>query len=85
MSSGGAQGYAPRALAVPAAIGLVFLILPLAALVARVQWSTFFADVTSKAALSALGLSLGTGLVATVLCIIVGVPCLLYTSPSPRD
>lgn len=85
MSPSGAQGYAPRALAVPAAVGLVFLILPLAALVARVQWSTFLADVTSEAALSALALSLGTGLVATVVCIIVGVPLALYIARSgPR-
>lgn len=85
MSVTGARGYAPRALAVPALIGLSFLILPLTALVARVQWSTFFADVTSEAALSALLLSLCTGLLATVLCIVVGVPLALYIARSgPR-
>lgn len=85
MSAAGARGYAPRALAVPAIVGLAFLILPLTALVARVQWSTFLADVTSDAALSALLLSLGTGLVATVLCIVVGVPLALYIARSgPR-
>lgn len=85
MSAAGARGYAPRALAIPALIGLAFLIVPLAALVARVEWSTFLADVTSEAALSALALSLGTGLVATVLCIIVGVPLALFIARSgPR-
>lgn len=85
MSAAGGRGYAPRALAIPAAIGLAFLILPLIALVARVQWSTFLADVTSRAALSALLLSLGTGLVATLLCIVVGVPLALYIARSgPR-
>lgn len=85
MSAAGGRGYAPRALAIPAAIGLAFLILPLIALVARVQWSTFLADVTSQAALSALLLSLGTGLVATLLCIVVGVPLALYIARSgPR-
>ncbi|WP_218683372.1 molybdenum ABC transporter permease, partial [Microbacterium sp. BF1] len=85
MSAAPAHGYAPRALAVPALVGLVFLVLPLTALVARVQWSTFLADVTSQAALSALLLSLGTGLVATVVCIIVGVPLALYIARSgPR-
>ena len=40
---------------------------------------------TSKAALSALGLSLGTGLIATVLCIVVGVPLALFIARSgPR-
>ena len=67
MSAAVSHGYAPRTLAIPALIGLAFLILPLAALVARVEWSTFIADVTSEAARSALLLSLGTGLIATVL------------------
>ncbi|WP_226533717.1 molybdate ABC transporter permease subunit [Microbacterium paraoxydans] len=85
MTGGGGRGYAPRALAVPALIGLAFLILPLTALVARVQWPTFLADVTSEAALSALALSLGTGLVATVLCILIGVPLALAIARSgPR-
>ena len=40
MSAAVSHGYAPRTLAIPALIGLAFLILPLAALVARVEWST---------------------------------------------
>jgi molybdate transport system permease protein len=72
-----AQGFVPRSLLVPAGIGLVFLVLPLAALVARVEWATLWADVTSPEALAALGLSFGTGLVATVLCVLVGVPLAL--------
>lgn len=85
MSTAGAQGYAPRALAVPAVLGLAFLVVPLAALIARVQWPTFVADVTSDAALAALGLSLVTGLIATALCIIVGVPLALFIArSSPR-
>lgn len=69
----------------PALVGLAFLILPLAALVARVDWSTFVADVTSEAARSALLLSLGTGLLATVLCTMLGVPlALLIARSGPR-
>lgn len=64
----------PRLLAVPGILALLFLVLPLAALVARVEWRTLWADVTTPAAVSALGLSLGTALVATLLCVIVGVP-----------
>ena len=70
-------GIIPRALIVPAMIGLAFLLVPLAALVARVEWSTLWRDITSAEALSALGLSLGTGLIATVLCVLVGVPLAL--------
>lgn len=85
MTAASAQGYAPRFLAVPALVGLAFLILPLAALVGRVEWSTFVADVTSEAALSALALSLGTGLIATLICVIVGVPlALLIARSGPR-
>lgn len=83
MSAG--RGYVPRMLSVPALVGLSFLILPLVALIARVQWSTFVADVTSPAALSALGLSLGTGAAATAVCVVIGVPlALLIARSGPR-
>lgn len=84
MTAGG--GYAPRALALPAVAGLGFLVLPLTALIARVDWSTFWTDVTSEAALSALSLSLATALVATLLCVAVGVPlALLIARSAPRS
>ncbi|WP_065571258.1 molybdate ABC transporter permease subunit [Microbacterium oleivorans] len=80
-----ARGYVPRSLAFPALVGLAFLILPLLALIARVEWSTFVADVTSSAALEALGLSFGTGATATVACILIGVPlALLIARSGPR-
>lgn len=70
-------GTLPRILALPAVLGLALLVLPLIALVARVEWATLPADITSPAALSALGLSLGTALVATLVCIALGVPLAL--------
>ncbi len=83
MSAG--RGYVPRSLALPAVVGLAFLILPLLALIARVDWSTFVADVTSPAALEALGLSFGTGLAATAVCVVIGVPlALLIARSGPR-
>ncbi len=81
----GGRGYVPRALSLPAVFGLAFLILPLVALIARVQWVTFVADVTSPAALAALGLSLGTGAAATAVCVVIGVPlALLIARSGPR-
>ena len=78
MTRGGRpHGYVPRTLVAPAVLALAFLVLPLLALVARVNWSTLWTDVTSPAALSALGLSLGTGLLATVLCLLAGAPLAL--------
>ena len=75
----------PRALIVPALLGLAFLVLPLIALIARVQWGTFWADITSTEAAQALGLSLGTGLAATGLCVLLGLPlALLIARSSPR-
>lgn len=80
-----APGFAPRGLAVPAALALAFLVLPLVALVARVSWDTLWIDVTSPVALSALALSLQTGITATALCVLVGVPlAILIARSTPR-
>lgn len=77
------RGFVPRILAVPALVGLALLMLPLGALVLRVEWSTLGADITSPTALSALGLSLVTGLIATALCVVLGVPLALVIARSP--
>ena len=77
------RGFVPRILAVPALVGLALLILPLGALVLRVEWSTLWVDITSPTALSALGLSLVTGLIATALCVVLGVPLALVIARSP--
>jgi molybdate transport system permease protein len=77
-------GYAPRWLAAPAVLALAFLVLPLVALVARVSWDTLWADITSPEALAALGLSLRTGLSATAVCVVVGVPLAILIARSGR-
>lgn len=76
-------GYVPRWLIVPAVAGLLFLLVPLTALIARVDWTTLWSDITSDAALAALGLSLTTGVAATVVCGIVGIPLALLIARSP--
>lgn len=75
-------GFVPRVLIVPAVLGLALLILPLGALVLRVEWSTLWSDVTSPQALAALGLSLLTGAIATVVCVVLGVPLALFIARS---
>ena len=78
-------GFIPQILLLPALVGLALLVLPLATLIARVDWSTLWADVTSPEAVSALLLSLGTGLVATTVCVLLGVPLALVIARSgPR-
>jgi molybdate transport system permease protein len=77
-------GFVPRILILPAVVALAFLLLPLVALVSRVDAGGFVADVTSPTALSALGLSLATGGIATALCAAVGVPLALLIARSGR-
>lgn len=78
-------GFVPPILALPAAVGLALLVLPLAALVARVDWSTLWTDITSPEALDALRLSVVTGAIATVVCTVLGVPlALLIARSAPR-
>ena len=64
----------PRWLLLPAALGALFVALPLVAIVARVDWAHFLALVTSPAAREALWLSLRTSGASTVLCVLLGTP-----------
>lgn len=83
MTAGGERvGFVPRVLVVPAILGLALLALPLVALVLRVDWSTLWTDVSSPEAMSALLLSLGTGLTATAVCVVLGVPLALLIARS---
>ncbi|RKR15573.1 ABC transporter permease [Arthrobacter oryzae] len=72
----GYQGI-PRWIYVLAAAGAVFVLLPLAAVVAKVNWPQFLPLVTSESSLTALGLSLRTAAASTALCIVLGVPLAL--------
>jgi molybdate transport system permease protein len=65
---------APVALLVPAVLGLLFLTLPLAGLLVRAPWSTLPQRLTAPGVLTALRLSLLTASLATVLCLVLGVP-----------
>ncbi|MEZ3160520.1 ABC transporter permease [Microbacterium sp. BWT-B31] len=79
------ETFVPPVLLVPALVGLGLLVVPLGALVARVDWSTLWADITSPEAISALTLSLVTGLTSTAVCVVLGVPLALVIARStPR-
>jgi molybdate transport system permease protein len=60
-----------------AAAGALLVVLPVVAMVAKVNWANFIPLVTSEPSLTALGLSLRTSAASTVLCIILGVPLAL--------
>ena len=74
--SGGRAGYigVPRWVYLPAALGAVFVLLPLVAMGLRVDWSRFGELVTSESSLAALRLSLVTSAAATGTCLVLGVP-----------
>ncbi|TKV59282.1 molybdate ABC transporter permease subunit [Nakamurella flava] len=61
----------------PAAVGGLFVLLPLVAMVARVQWSQFWTLISSESSLAALRLSLQTSAASTVLCVLLGTPMAL--------
>jgi molybdate transport system permease protein len=64
----------PVPLLLPAVLGLIFLILPLAGLLARTPWTTLPARLTEPQVVEALRLSLLTSTMATALCLVLGVP-----------
>ncbi len=72
----------PRLLYIPAVLGLALLVLPLAGLLARANWATLPAAITSDEAVQALLLSLGTAGCATVFCVVLGAPLAILMSRS---
>lgn len=64
----------PVPLLIPAILGLVFLILPLAGLLVRTPWATLLDRLAEPGVAEALRLSLVTSTIATVICLILGVP-----------
>ncbi|SCE78661.1 molybdate transport system permease protein [Micromonospora mirobrigensis] len=69
-----AAGRVPAALLVPAGLGLLFLVLPLVGLLARAPWTTLPQRLTAPGVLTALRLSVQTATLATLLCLLLGVP-----------
>jgi molybdate transport system permease protein len=68
------QARVPAALFLPAALGLVFLVLPLAGLILRAPWGTLPQRLAEPNVLTALLLSVQTSTLATVVCLLLGVP-----------
>lgn len=64
----------PKWVYVPAAVGALFILLPLVAMASKVEWSNFIGLVTSESSIAALKLSLRTSLASTGLCVLFGVP-----------
>ena len=73
----GSYSGVPRWVMILAAVGAAFVLLPLVAMVLRVNWAEFVPLITSESSVAALLLSLRTSLAATALCVIFGVPMAL--------
>jgi molybdate transport system permease protein len=70
----GRRGRLPLVLALPALVGLAFLVVPLAGLLARAPWSTLGEQLFSDEVGQALSLSLVCASLATLVCLVLGVP-----------
>ena len=64
----------PAPLLVPAALGVAFLVLPLAGLLLRAPWSTLWPALTAPGVGQALRLSLVSATLATLVSVVLGVP-----------
>ena len=67
-------GRPPAPLMIPAALATLLLVVPLAAMVAAVDWSSLNRELGSAPLRDALRLSLLTSSVAVVVCLLLGVP-----------
>jgi molybdate transport system permease protein len=67
---------------VPAAIGALFVVLPLIAVAAKVDWPHFWSLISRESSTTALVLSLKTAAASTTLCLLLGVPMALVLARS---
>lgn len=72
----------PRWVYLPAAVGTLFVGLPLLAVAIKVDWPHFWSLITSESATTALLLSLRTAAASTLLCVLLGVPMALVLARS---
>jgi molybdate transport system permease protein len=70
------------ALGVPAALALLLLVVPLAALLLRADWGRVLADLATPTVLPALRLSLTTTTTTAVLCLVLGTPLAWFLARS---
>lgn len=67
----------PAWIQLPATIGALFVVVPLVAILLRIDWPHFIPLVTSESARAALVLSIKTAAASTALCVLLGAPMAL--------
>ena len=75
----------PRWIYLPAAIGALFVVVPLIAIAAKVNWPNFWSLISSESSTTALVLSLKTSAASTALCLLLGVPMALVLARDGRS
>lgn len=73
----------PHWIYLPAAVGTIFVVLPLVAVAVKVDWPHFWSLITSTSSRTALLLSMKTAIASTALCLVLGVPMALVLARSP--
>jgi molybdate transport system permease protein len=67
----------PAWIYLPAVIGALFVIVPLVAILLKIDWPNFIPLITSESSRAALVLSLKTAAASTAVCVLIGVPMAL--------
>lgn len=67
----------PAWIYLPATVGALFVIVPLIAILLKIDWAHFIPLITSESSRAALVLSLKTAAASTAVCVLVGVPMAL--------
>ena len=67
----------PAWIYLPAAVGALFVITPLAAILVKIDWTHFIPLITSESSRAALVLSVKTATASTGVCVVLGVPMAL--------
>ena len=67
----------PTWIYLPAMVGALFVIVPLVAILLKIDWPNFIPLVTSESSRAALVLSLKTATASTAVCVLIGVPMAL--------
>ena len=67
----------PAWIYLPAAVGALFVVTPLLAILLRIDWANFIELITSESSRAALALSLKTATASTAVCALLGVPMAL--------
>ncbi len=73
----------PAWIYLPAALGALFVIAPLIAILLKIDWPHFIPLITSESSRAALALSLRTAGASTVVGVLIGVPMALVLARGP--